>query len=73
MWERKNQVIHGNYLGRYPYAGVVRSSRVKFGGSVQHTVDLFESIWVHGAERFTILVNEDETFVVDEDLADCYN
>lgn len=73
MWDRKNQVIHGLYLRQFPYAGVVRSSRVKLGGDVQHTVDLFDSIMVFGCERFTILVDERENFSVDEDLNECYN
>lgn len=73
MWDRTNQVIHGRYLNRYPYAGVVRSSRVKLGGTVQHTVDLFESILVSGSERFTILVDETENFAVDLEDAECYN
>lgn len=73
MWDRKNQVIHGRYLNQFPYAGVVRHSRVKLGGAVQHTVDLFESIMVFGCERFTILVDERENFSIDEDLNLSYN
>ncbi len=73
MWDRKNQVIRGKYLGQFPYAGVVRQSRVKLGGAVQHTVDLLDSIMVFGCERFTILVDESENFSVDEDLNECYN
>ena len=73
MWDRKNQVIHGQYLNRYPYSGVVRSSRVMLGGRVQHTVDLFESILVSGCERFTILVEESENFAVDLEDTECYN
>lgn len=73
MYDRKNQIIHGLYLRQFPYAGVVRSSRVKFGGDVQHTVDLFDSIMVFGSERFTILVDERENFSVDEELDACYN
>lgn len=68
MWDRKNQIIHGRYLGQFAYAGAVRGSRVKLGGAVQHTVDLFDSIFVHGAERFTILVDEREQFGVDKEL-----
>lgn len=68
MWDRTNQIIHGVYLNQFPYQGIVRSSRVKLGGSVQHTVDLFDSIFVHGAERFTILVDEREQFGVDKEL-----
>ncbi len=72
MWDRTNQIIRGVYCGE-PYRGVVRSSRVKLGSTVQHTVDLLESIMVFGSERFTILVDEREQFSVDEDLFECYN
>lgn len=68
MWDRSNQIIHGLYLDRYPYAGVVRSSRVKLGGRVQHTVDLFDPITVWDEQRETILVDEDSDFAVDEEL-----
>lgn len=73
MWDRKNQVIRGRYLKQFPYEGVVRDSRVKLGGHVQHTVDLIDSIFVLGCERFTILIDESEEFLVDLDLNECYN
>ena len=73
MWNRKDQIISGVYLGQFPYQGIVHSSRVKFGGEVQHTVDLLDPIFVFGSERFTILVNENEKFSVDKDLNECYN
>jgi len=69
MWDRKNQIIHGHYLGQFPYAGVVRSSRVKLGGRVQHTVDLFDPITVWGEQRETVLIDEHSNFVLDEELA----
>jgi hypothetical protein len=72
MWNRKDQVIKGKYLGQFPYTGVVRDSRVRFGGTVRHTVDLLDPIQVLGTERFTILIDEDDNFVVDLDLNECY-
>lgn len=71
MWDRTNQVITGKYHG-VDYAGVVRSSRVKLGGVVQHTVDLFEDIEVFGDTRCTILVDETENFDVDIEDVDQY-
>jgi hypothetical protein len=68
MWDRSNQIIHGLYLNQIPFAGVVRGSRVKLGGRVQHTVDLFDPIIVWGEQRDTILVDEDSDFAVDEEL-----
>ena len=38
MWNLEGQIVRGYYFG-VPVEGVVTLSRVKFGGSVQHTVD----------------------------------
>jgi hypothetical protein len=46
------------YLDSIPFSGTVESSRVKFGGDVQHTVWLNNAIWVFGALREKILVTE---------------
>lgn len=67
MWDRSNQVIQGLYMD-VEYRGVVKSSRVKYGGDVQHTVDLIDTITVHDVEREIILVNESDMFVVLEEL-----
>lgn len=61
---RDNQIISGEYCG-VPYQGIIRSSRVKFGGGVQHTVDLLTPIVIFGnIERTVILVPEQEKFTV---------
>lgn len=67
MWDRSNQLIQGLYMD-VEYRGVVKSSRVKYGGDVQHTVDLIDTITVHDVEREIILVNESDMFVVLEEL-----
>ena len=64
MWNRANQVIQGTYMG-VPYRGVVSHSRVKLGGVVQHSVDLFDLIEVFGETRDAILVPESDDFSVD--------
>jgi hypothetical protein len=64
MWDRTDQVIQGTYYG-VPYRGVVSESRVKFGGAVQHSVDLLDEITVFGTERDAILVLESDDFSVD--------
>lgn len=64
MWDRTNQVIRGTYMG-VPYQGVVSHSRVKFGGEVQHVVDLFEEITVYGSVRDSVLILESDDFSVD--------
>lgn len=71
MWDRTDQVIRGEYCGA-SYRGVVRNSRVKLGGTPQHTVDLLDSIIVYGNPKDIILVLETEDFVVEcENYHDC--
>lgn len=67
MWNREGQVIRGIYSG-VRYRGVVRSSRVKYGGTPRHTVDLLDPILVAGCARYQILVDENEYFVVEEEI-----
>ena len=62
-WNREGDFICGNYMGIFPYSGRIVSSRVKYGGKVQHTVSLLAPINVFGDVRDTILVDEDELVV----------
>lgn len=69
MWDRTGQVIRGEYCS-VPYRGVVRSSRVKLGGTPQHTVDLFDDITVFGSPKSVVLILESDAFSVDcEDVS----
>lgn len=72
MWDRTGQVIRGVYMGQ-PYQGAVGGSRVKFGGEVQHTVDLFDDISVFGDTRSAILISESDAFSVDCEDVSQYN
>lgn len=63
MWDRTNQVITGTYLG-IPYRGVVSGSRAKYGGRVQHSVDLLDDILIVGETRSAILIEESDDFLV---------
>jgi hypothetical protein len=63
-WNREGNLICGNYMGIFPYAGRVTESRVKYGGSVLHTVKLSPPIQVFGEVYETILVNEEELVIV---------
>ena len=71
MWNLEGQIVRGEYFG-LPVAGVVTLSRVKFGGTVQHTVDLFFPITIFGAERTTVLLDANEiTHVEYESITAC--
>ena len=59
MWNLEGQTVRGYYFG-HQVEGVVILSRVKFGGTVQHTVDLFFPITMFGQERTSVLLDANE-------------
>ena len=64
MWNLEGQIVRGVYFG-IPVEGVVTLSRVKFGGSVQHTLDLFFPITIFDQERTTVLLDASEVVHVE--------
>jgi hypothetical protein len=60
MWNKEGQRVSGRYLGTYTVTGVVLESRVKYGGSVQHTVKLDRPIVVHGRSAEVLLLDNSE-------------
>jgi hypothetical protein len=59
-WDLTRERINGLYMGLFPYTGTVESSRVKYGGDVQHTVVVDEPFKVYGEVRERILVSVTE-------------
>lgn len=59
-YAREGQLVRGKYLGCVRFVGIVKESRVKYGGKVQHYVELAAPIEVNGRFRNEVLVNEDE-------------
>lgn len=71
MWNLEGLTVKSEYFN-IPVAGVVTNSRVKYGGTVQHTIDLFFPITLFGAERTTVLVDANEiTHVEYESITAC--
>jgi hypothetical protein len=64
-WNLAGERINGLYMGLFPYTGTVESSRVKYGGKVQHTVIVDKPFKVYGEVRERVLV-EDFNRVLDE-------
>lgn len=60
-WDREGQHVAGVYLG-YCVSGTVTSSRVKYGGAVQHTVTLDTPAELFGSLRGVVLIDEKELF-----------
>jgi hypothetical protein len=58
-WNLEGKRVNGLYMGLFPYSGLVTESRVKYGGRVQHTIQVDEPFEVYGAMRETILVDVD--------------
>ena len=50
-WNLEGLHVTGMYIGVFPISGRVESSRVKYGGGIQHTVVLDKSITVYNATR----------------------
>ena len=72
MWNLEGLTVKGYYLFGLPVEGIVTLSRVKFGGTVQHTVELFFPITMFGSERTTVLLDANEiTYIEYESTTAC--
>ena len=38
-WNKDGSTVKAMYLSEYPVTGIVTESRVKYGGTVQYTID----------------------------------
>jgi|DEB3_MinimDraft_2_1074329.scaffolds.fasta_scaffold23015_3 hypothetical protein len=63
-WNLEGKRVKVNYMG-YIRAGKVINSRVKYGGDVQHAVDLVEPIQLPWRTEPTLRVLVDHNEVVD--------
>ena len=73
MWNLEGLTVRGTYFG-LPVEGVVTESRVKYGGTVQHTIDLFRPITLFSTSehRTTVLLDANEiTFIEYESVTAC--
>jgi hypothetical protein len=52
------------YLQAYAVSGLVTESRVKYGGTVQHTVKLDKPMEVFGRTAEVLLLDEEDLFKV---------
>lgn len=62
MWNKEGQRVAGVYLGAYTVSGVVTASRVRYGGTVQHTVQLDQPQQVFGRSAEVLLLDDTELF-----------
>lgn len=64
MWDKSGQRVLGQYLGAYLVSGLVAESRVKYGGTVQHTVQLDQPLVVFGRSAQVLLLDEGDLLPV---------
>jgi hypothetical protein len=60
MWNLEGLKVGGMYLDKFPVAGVVELSRVKYGGKISHHVVLTTPIVVYGATRNRVILEHSE-------------
>jgi hypothetical protein len=71
MWNLEGNTVRAVYFG-IPVEGIVTNSRVKYGGTVQHTLELFFPITLYGSERTAVLIDADEiTYIEYESTTAC--
>jgi len=63
-WILEGLRVKGEYLGEFLVSGIVKESRVTFGGNVNHTVALDEPITVYGSIRDVVVLKHNELSVV---------
>jgi hypothetical protein len=63
-WNREGQQVAGIYLKSFTVIGTVENSRVKYGGTVQHTVQLAQPVEIFGTIRDRILLDEGDLLTV---------
>ena len=55
-WNLEGMVIWARYMGEFDVCGRVESSRVKYGGEVQHTIVLTDPVEIYGQMRDRLLI-----------------
>ena len=58
-WNLEGQTVAGVYNNSYTVVGVVTLSRVKYGGKVQHTVELATPVEIYGTVRTHLLMEQE--------------
>ncbi len=61
-WNKEGQRVVGRYLNAYTVSGVVTESRVRYGGTVQHTVKLDQPVEVFGRTAEVLLLDDGDLF-----------
>lgn len=63
-WVLDGYVVEGLYIGKFPFRGIVKESRVALGGRIKYVVQVAEPIEVFGEKRDLISVEDTELEVL---------
>lgn len=55
-WDLEGMEVTGKYMEEFPFTGIVRLSRVAYGGGIKHHIDLDTPIEAYGSVRDSIIV-----------------
>lgn len=60
-WNKDGHIIIANYLHTVEVVGIVKESRVKYGGKVQYSIELEKPMYFRSDEpRYHLLIDDDE-------------
>lgn len=67
MWDLEGKKITGRYLAvnALPVSGTVLESRVAYGGTIKHTVQLDEVTYLFGTDRTKVILDHSHIDTVD--------
>ncbi len=64
-WNLEGSQVAGRYIGVFLCSGKVLGSRVKYGGKVEHDVELDRPIEVFGSVRTRVNLDHEQLMYVD--------
>ena len=59
-WNLEGWLLVGRYLGNVPVEGICVMSRVKYGGDVDHHIQLSKPVEVYGTLRDHVILHAEE-------------
>jgi hypothetical protein len=59
-WNLEGECVEATYLETFPVSGRVELSRVAYGGRVNHTIVLDNSITVYGTVRDRVIIEHSQ-------------
>ena len=59
QWNLEGLTVTGMYINAIPVKGVVTLSRVTYGGSINHTVQLIEPEMIFGELRERVILDDE--------------